>query len=68
MAMIPQDPVLFSGTIRSNIDPFGIYCTNGNDSALWDALQKVQLRDYVEGLPRGLDTTVLSTTKSASFR
>ncbi|ANB11357.1 ATP-binding cassette transporter YOR1 [Sugiyamaella lignohabitans] len=36
LSIIPQDPVLFQGTIRSNIDPFGT-CT---DVELWDALRR----------------------------
>ena len=34
MAVIPQDPVLFSGTLRSNLDPWGDHA----DARLWDAL------------------------------
>ncbi|AOW04564.1 Plasma membrane ATP-binding cassette (ABC) transporter, putative [Yarrowia lipolytica] len=36
LSIIPQDPVLFNGTIRSNIDPFG----QRDDAALWDALRR----------------------------
>ncbi|KAK9321278.1 P-loop containing nucleoside triphosphate hydrolase protein [Lipomyces orientalis] len=36
LAIIPQDPVLFKGTIRSNLDPFNSY----TDSQLWDALRR----------------------------
>lgn len=42
IAIIPQDPTLFSGTIRSNIDPFGIY----DDARLWDALKRSSLAEY----------------------
>ncbi|KAL6299258.1 P-loop containing nucleoside triphosphate hydrolase protein [Sparassis latifolia] len=36
IAIIPQDPLLFSGTIRSNLDPFNVY----SDAQLWDALHR----------------------------
>ncbi|EKM58258.1 uncharacterized protein PHACADRAFT_171522 [Phanerochaete carnosa HHB-10118-sp] len=39
IAIIPQDPLLFSGTIRSNLDPFDLY----DDARLWDALRRSYL-------------------------
>ena len=39
IAVIPQDPVLFSGTIRSNLDPFKRY----TDIVLWEALRRTEL-------------------------
>jgi ATP-binding cassette subfamily C (CFTR/MRP) protein 1 len=39
LSIIPQDPVLFQGTVRSNIDPFGV-C---DDVELWDALRRAWL-------------------------
>jgi len=43
LAIIPQDPVLFSGTLRSNLDPSGRH----TDDELQRAIQKVGLRDFV---------------------
>lgn len=39
LAIIPQDPLLFSGTLRSNLDPFGLH----DDARLWDALKRAYL-------------------------
>lgn len=39
IAIIPQDPVLFSGTLRSNLDPFDLY----DDDKLYDAMQRACL-------------------------
>ncbi|KAL4062863.1 ABC protein [Scleroderma citrinum] len=41
ISIIPQDPLLFSGTIRSNLDPFNKY----DDAKLWDALRRSCLID-----------------------
>ncbi|TFY67781.1 hypothetical protein EVJ58_g1400 [Rhodofomes roseus] len=43
LAIIPQDPLLFSGTIRSNLDPFNQY----TDAHLWDALRRSYLVENV---------------------
>ena len=37
--VIPQDPLLFNGTMRSNLDPFGLY----DDATLWAALKRACL-------------------------
>ncbi|EJD47908.1 ABC protein [Auricularia subglabra TFB-10046 SS5] len=41
LSIIPQDPTLFSGTIRSNLDPFSLF----DDARLWDALRRAHLID-----------------------
>ncbi|KAJ4467870.1 ABC protein [Lentinula aciculospora] len=41
IAIIPQDPILFSGTVRSTLDPFSVY----DDPRLWDALRRSFLVD-----------------------
>ncbi|KAK9324473.1 P-loop containing nucleoside triphosphate hydrolase protein [Lipomyces orientalis] len=48
LAIIPQDPVLFKGTIRSNLDPFNSY----TDSQLWDALRRSGLLNDQSASPR----------------
>jgi ATP-binding cassette subfamily C (CFTR/MRP) protein 1 len=45
ITIIPQDPVLFTGDVRSNVDPFNEY----PDEAIIDALKKVQVWDQIKG-------------------
>ncbi|KXS18959.1 hypothetical protein M427DRAFT_95715 [Gonapodya prolifera JEL478] len=55
LAIIPQDPVLFSGTIRYNLDPFDEY----DDPALWDVLSRCgDLKDVIEKSADKLDMPV----------
>lgn len=56
--IVPQDPVLFSGTVRSNLDPFG---RHSNDQ-LWRALELVHLRERVMAADGGLDSVVTEST------
>jgi ABC-type multidrug transport system fused ATPase/permease subunit len=46
IAVIPQDPVLFSGTIRSNLDPFLLY----TDTQIWDNLRRTMLAASISSL------------------
>lgn len=50
ISIIPQEPVLFSGTMRKNLDPFDEF----PDDLLWSALEEVELKDAVADLPGGL--------------
>jgi ATP-binding cassette subfamily C (CFTR/MRP) protein 4 len=54
--VIPQDPLLFLGSLRKNLDldPFGQY----NDHPLCTALDEFELKEVVSNLPSGLDTMV----------
>ncbi|KAM7285677.1 multidrug resistance-associated protein 1 [Ixodes scapularis] len=51
MTIIPQDPVLFAGTLRWNLDPFDEHL----DDAVWKALERAHLKDHVVGEGLGLD-------------
>ncbi|OTF78883.1 hypothetical protein BLA29_003395 [Euroglyphus maynei] len=62
LSIIPQDPVLFSGTIRSNLDPFDIQ----SDEQLWRALEHSHLKQYVSGLESGLDYPVAENGENLS--
>lgn len=53
IAVVPQNTILFAGTIRDNLT----YGTDGvTDEQLWDVLRKVGLDELVESLPEGLNT------------
>uniref|UniRef100_A0A8C0TYI0 Uncharacterized protein n=1 Tax=Canis lupus familiaris TaxID=9615 RepID=A0A8C0TYI0_CANLF len=48
--IIPQDPVLFSGTLQMNLDPLDKY----SDSELWEVLELCHLKEFVQSLPEKL--------------
>lgn len=54
LAIIPQDPVLFSGSVRYNLDPFDEH----SDERVWDILEKVHLKNDVNLLEGKLDHKV----------
>ncbi|EFN65909.1 Sodium leak channel non-selective protein [Camponotus floridanus] len=54
LSIIPQDPILFSGTIRSNLDPFQRH----TDYDIWNALEKTQMKARVSLMPKNLDASV----------
>ncbi|KAI4886639.1 hypothetical protein NFI96_012768 [Prochilodus magdalenae] len=62
MSIIPQDPVLFTGTMRKNLDPFSEH----SDEALWNALEEVQLKSVVEELPSKLETVLAESGSNFS--
>ena len=57
LGYIPQSIYLSDDTIRINV-AFGIYEAQIDDNAIWKALEKAQLKEFVQGLENGLDTYV----------
>jgi ABC-type multidrug transport system fused ATPase/permease subunit len=51
LTIIPQDPFVFSATLRTNLDPFEVY----SDQDIWRALEHAHLKTFVDGLENGLD-------------
>lgn len=51
LSIIPQEPVLFSGSLRKNLDPFEEF----SDDDLWKALEEVELKGVVADFPSGLE-------------
>ncbi|XP_041776323.1 multidrug resistance-associated protein 1 isoform X4 [Anopheles merus] len=54
LTIIPQDPVLFSGTLRINLDPFNAH----SDDDIWKALEHAHLKSFVKGLTAGINHEV----------
>lgn len=54
---VPQSVYLTDDTIRNNV-AFGIEKEQIDDALVWEALQKAQLKTFVESLPQGIDTIV----------
>lgn len=63
VGLVPQDPVLFSGSLRHNLDPFDAF----TDGRIWQALRRVQLADVVEDLPTKLQHLILEEGANISF-
>ncbi|XP_058071596.1 ABC transporter C family member 2-like [Magnolia sinica] len=62
LGIIPQSPVLFSGTVRFNLDPFNEH----NDADLWEALERAHLKDVIRRNSLGLDAEVTEAGENFS--
>ncbi|KAI8360647.1 P-loop containing nucleoside triphosphate hydrolase protein [Mortierella sp. GBAus27b] len=64
IAIIPQEPVLFVGTIRSNLDPFH----RRSDEEIWAALDAVHLSDNIkQNMPLKLETPIIENGRNFSL-
>ncbi|GJS28597.1 putative ABC-type xenobiotic transporter [Tanacetum coccineum] len=54
LSVIPQEPTLFKGSIRTNLDPLGLH----SDDEIWKALEKCQLKSIITSLPNMPDSSV----------
>ncbi|XP_063772646.1 ATP-binding cassette sub-family C member 5 isoform X1 [Pseudophryne corroboree] len=62
LSIMPQDPVLFSGTVRSNLDPFNQY----TEEQIWDSLERTHMKECITQLPLKLDTEVMENGENFS--
>ncbi|GIL43241.1 hypothetical protein Vafri_1038 [Volvox africanus] len=57
LSLVPQDPVIFSGTVRSNLDPVGQFKA-GDDSEMWEALRRAGLDETIRAYDKALDAEI----------
>ena len=62
LTIIPQDPTLFAGSLRINLDPFAAH----SDDKVWAALEKAHLKDWAAELEGGLDYQVVEGGENLS--
>lgn len=62
LCIIPQDPVMFSDTLRRNVDPFNQH----DEKEILDALQQVQLSGMLHDMPLGLETPIVEGGENLS--
>jgi ATP-binding cassette, subfamily C (CFTR/MRP), member 1 len=63
LAIVPQEPILFTGSIRSNLDPFDMV----SDETIWGALNQVKLADHVAAMPGATLSEKLVAEKGSNF-
>ncbi|CAN1290514.1 ABC transporter C family member 3 [Linum perenne] len=63
LSIIPQDPTMFEGTVRSNLDPLEEY----SDEQIWEALNKCQLGEEVRKKEKKLDSSVTENGENWSM-
>ncbi|XP_009768406.1 putative ABC transporter C family member 15 isoform X2 [Nicotiana sylvestris] len=61
-SIIPQDPTMFDGTVRGNLDPLAQH----SDTEIWEALDKCQLGDIIRAKPEKLESTVVENGENWS--
>ncbi|XP_078163873.1 putative ABC transporter C family member 15 [Carex rostrata] len=62
LSIIPQEPTLFEGTVRRNLDPLNEY----TDEEIWEVLDKCQLGDLIRGCEKKLDSSVVENGENWS--